>query len=56
MNRKDHWFDIDFEDAYKETLGAKDDFLKYWRPCYKINSETVPNLSLMMGRPLEVFG
>jgi hypothetical protein len=40
LKRKDHWFDIDFENAYKDTLGAKDDFLKYWRPCYKINSET----------------
>lgn len=51
-----HWFDIDFEDAYKDLPDNKDTFLKYWRPCYKINPELVPNLSNMLGRPMEMFG
>jgi hypothetical protein len=42
LNGRGKWFDIDFENAYSENKVAKDDFFKYWRPCYKINVETVP--------------
>lgn len=35
-------FDIDFANAYSEMgQNAEDNMYQYWRPCYKLNKETI---------------